>query len=537
MRWVGDLRGRQGGWRHLPGGWAAVVGWLVVACAWSWPGRGLSQSDRLRALPERVRCSIIAAVKFEVPVNVMLAIAELEGGKPGAWVRNHNGSFDVGPMQFNTAYLSQLERTYGIRPEDVARTGCYPYELAAWRVRQHVARDEGTLWQRVANYHSRTPDKNRKYRLRLMRKAQGWASWLASRFETVQAAPLLSTQVRPSSQTALVATSAEAHGATPASAPAVTRLPPVQVVAAAAGAHDAPQVPAAAKREPSPAHGPPRRGKRLGRPPHDAVDDGGEASLLSLVEQSSVDPADYAVQTWDSPSESIGTPHRGQLLNGIPIPDHPGYRIRNPRRAFVTEETAQWLTDGFDVAAALDAKQPSLMVLDASLIHGGPIHGHRSHQSGRDVDLSYFRRSCGRLCRQGLTTAQSLDAGRQWRLLAHWLRNQQVEFAFVDYSLQKALYREAQAAGANPAELRLWFQYPRGRSHPAGIVRHVANHRDHIHLRFACPAGDAECKATRLRAAPAPGSALGAEAGELWELIDSETEQADSALLDLLPTR
>ncbi len=50
-------------------------------------------------------CSISAAVKYEVPANIVLAVAEKEAGKPGQWVRNTNGTHDVGPMQFNTTYL------------------------------------------------------------------------------------------------------------------------------------------------------------------------------------------------------------------------------------------------------------------------------------------------------------------------------------------------------------------------------------------------------------------------------------------------
>ncbi|WP_256210550.1 hypothetical protein [Nitrosospira multiformis] len=42
----------------------------------------------------------------------------------------HNDTYDVGPMQFNTAYLSDLAK-YGITPEHVAQQGCYSYALAA----------------------------------------------------------------------------------------------------------------------------------------------------------------------------------------------------------------------------------------------------------------------------------------------------------------------------------------------------------------------------------------------------------------------
>jgi len=108
-------------------------------------------------LQERVECSISASAKYEVPANIILAIAEKEAGTPGQWVRNANGTYDVGSMQFNTAYLKDLEQ-YGITPNDVAAAGCYSFDLAAWRLRKHIKNDQGDIWTRVANYHSRTSD-------------------------------------------------------------------------------------------------------------------------------------------------------------------------------------------------------------------------------------------------------------------------------------------------------------------------------------------------------------------------------------------
>ena len=134
-------------------------------------------------IQERVICSITAAVKYEVPANIVLAVAEKESGKPGQWVKNSNGTHDVGPMQFNTAYLAELAR-YGITAKDVAASGCYSFELAAWRLRQHICNDKGDLWTRAANYHSRTYRYNAIYRADLMTKAVKWADWLAARFVT-----------------------------------------------------------------------------------------------------------------------------------------------------------------------------------------------------------------------------------------------------------------------------------------------------------------------------------------------------------------
>ena len=145
---------------------------------------------------EMVVCSIGAGLAYGVPVNVMLAVAEQEGGRPGQWVRNTNGTYDVGAMQFNTTYLRELQR-YGITPQAVAQPGCYPYQLAAWRLRGHLKNDQGDIWTRVANYHSRTPQYNARYRYQLLRRVQAWTQWLNAHFAThvVDSGTPLSTPV------------------------------------------------------------------------------------------------------------------------------------------------------------------------------------------------------------------------------------------------------------------------------------------------------------------------------------------------------
>jgi hypothetical protein len=132
---------------------------------------------------EMVACSLGAALAYDVPANIILAVAEKEAGKPGQWVRNDNGTFDVGALQFNTAYLHDLDR-YGITAADVAAPGCYPFMLAAWRIRGHLHNDSGDVWTRASNYHSRTPRFNRRYRADLIRRAVRWTTWLDSHFPT-----------------------------------------------------------------------------------------------------------------------------------------------------------------------------------------------------------------------------------------------------------------------------------------------------------------------------------------------------------------
>lgn len=130
-------------------------------------------------LPEPVVCCITAAQQYDLAPEIVLAVAQAEGGRPGQWVKNTNGTYDVGPMQFNTSYLKTLEK-YGITPEHAASSGCFPYRLAAWRIKKHITEDQGDLWTKVANYHSKTPRFNTIYREKLISFAEPWRTWLQS---------------------------------------------------------------------------------------------------------------------------------------------------------------------------------------------------------------------------------------------------------------------------------------------------------------------------------------------------------------------
>lgn len=157
---------------------------LISLATTSYSYANNSYFDDLPALDkERVVCAITAAQKYKIPSNVLLAVAEKEGGKPGQWVRNSNGTYDVGSMQINTVFLKDLAE-YNITADDVAAQGCYPFELAAWRIHNHLKKDKGDTWTKAANYHSKTPKYNAIYRADLIAKAAKWESWLNKHFLT-----------------------------------------------------------------------------------------------------------------------------------------------------------------------------------------------------------------------------------------------------------------------------------------------------------------------------------------------------------------
>ncbi|HMJ13227.1 MAG TPA: hypothetical protein VK524_17525, partial [Polyangiaceae bacterium] len=71
--------------------------------------------------------------------------------------------------------------------------------------------------------------------------------------------------------------------------------------------------------------------------------------------------------------------------------------------------------------------------------------------------------------------------------------------------------------------------YPRGPAFPAGVIRHVPNHANHVHVRFRCAPRDRACKGTATRRVLARDVM---PAASLLELVDDESE--GEALLELL---
>src|SRR5690606_23260483 len=135
--------------------------------------------------------------------------------------------------------------------------------------------------------------------------------------------------------------------------------------------------------------------------------------------------------------------------------------------------------------ARADASAPPVYVGDLSKKEGGPFPPHVSHQSGRDVDIGLVHQGHHAGARRFVrATRTSLDVERTWSLLVALLETGQVAYVFVDYEVQGWLHAWATARGVNPARLQEWFQYPRGATAMAGVVRHWRGHTDHLHVRF-----------------------------------------------------
>jgi penicillin-insensitive murein DD-endopeptidase len=136
-----------------------------------------------------------------------------------------------------------------------------------------------------------------------------------------------------------------------------------------------------------------------------------------------------------------------------------------------------------------------LLVGDLSNEFGGPLYGHKSHQSGRDADVGFFvidregnaqnSRSLLRFDKQGLARDGSgvrFDDYRNWLLVQLWLKDSRanLEHVFVASHLRKRLLDFAR-------ERPIFRPYVQAASK---FLRQPTNglpHDDHFHIRIACP--------------------------------------------------
>lgn len=233
----------------------------------------------------------------------------------------------------------------------------------------------------------------------------------------------------------------------------------------------------------------------------------------------------------DGSSVSVGTTSTGALRNGSRLPTSgDGYRIprrwRDRRRNYGTNELVQLL-----VRAARRVNRQHrnslLGVADLSPIGGGPTLEHRSHRSGRDVDLIFYSvdlnnkplrpnamtpfdengesiqpsslpssmpsstpsslpadstESSGEAAPKNPIQPRRLDLARNWALVKAYVLDPKVsvQWIFMDRSIARLLLRYARRR-KEPAYII---------ERAAAVLHHTRAHNDHFHLRVFCAPSD-----------------------------------------------
>jgi murein endopeptidase len=190
----------------------------------------------------------------------------------------------------------------------------------------------------------------------------------------------------------------------------------------------------------------------------------------------------------------IGPPQDGRLVNGVKIPPGEGYERKMMPSSFGTTYAVRSLVATLRDFRTRSTYEGDLLLGSMSFRHGGPLPGHVSHQTGRDIDI-----------RLPLLTSvppnfavkpNRIDWAALWYLLEAFADSGSVQIIFLDYELQEALYKAATAMGVSEERRREILQWPRGPKAFRGVVRHSPGHDNHIHVRFSCGPFETECVAS-----------------------------------------
>lgn len=219
-----------------------------------------------------------------------------------------------------------------------------------------------------------------------------------------------------------------------------------------------------------PAQGPAPAAQELQLSPLELTDD-------ELLEQVKGDPGSLG-------SLSIGTPSGGRVVNAVPLPADPRWEIAPAAISWGTAETMAAIRTAIDTVHELFPDTPPIFIGDIGHPEGGRLKRHETHQSGRDVDFGFYHLpGTGGWYARG--SAGNLDLARNWALVRALVVCTDVERILLDTRIQRLLYRHALEVGEDKEWLDRVFQFSKGARD--AIVRHVAGHRTHYHVRFFNP--------------------------------------------------
>jgi murein endopeptidase len=178
----------------------------------------------------------------------------------------------------------------------------------------------------------------------------------------------------------------------------------------------------------------------------------------------------------------FGSATRGGLMNGVRLPDDPRWVKIDPPHVWGTSETVNYLVTAIDAVYDQFPDTHALFIGDISQRQGGYLRPHISHQSGKDVDISYFYTKDPKWYVP--VNAGNLDRPRTWALIRALLTRTDVHYIFIDRRVQRLLRQYAESIGEDPGWLESVFH---GAGDESPIIVHEPGHATHIHVRFYNP--------------------------------------------------
>ena len=192
---------------------------------------------------------------------------------------------------------------------------------------------------------------------------------------------------------------------------------------------------------------------------------------------------------------SVGTPSRGRLKDAVQLPESPLYTRGFDRWLWGSTHTIESLITAIGDFRAQSGFEGEIVIGSMSLRRGGRFRPHRSHQSGRDVDVRLPLLPGIPLT--AFPNADEIDWPAAWELVSALVRTGEVEVIFLEGPLQRRLYQAALWEGADPEQLREVIAWPNRKGNERAIVRHSRGHDGHIHVRFRCGHDEPRCRPRR----------------------------------------
>jgi murein endopeptidase len=193
----------------------------------------------------------------------------------------------------------------------------------------------------------------------------------------------------------------------------------------------------------------------------------------------------------DPTALSVGSAAHGRLLHGIQLPQNDAlYSIRNPENTWGSSHAIEELQLAIAAFRRSYGFKRELVIEDMSQHRGGRFPPHRSHRSGRDVDVELPLKAgvpVGTIPREPAVV--NWDAA--WVLVKSLIATNEVRYIFLSRTRQDKLYAAAKRAGATEQELEEYIQYPHNGL--TAYVRHSHGHDKHIHVRFNCAPYETDC--------------------------------------------
>lgn len=220
------------------------------------------------------------------------------------------------------------------------------------------------------------------------------------------------------------------------------------------------------------------------------------AAALALAKPDPL-PEKYDKSPFSLMSLTVGAPNDGRQVRAKRLRESESLRIKSGSKGEVYGHPALVLMlqrSAKDIDKAVRGGAV-MLVGDLSSKHGGPLAGHRSHQSGRDADVGfYLRNESGkqvvlnqfvRIDGEGRVIGHRgvyFDDERNWQLVRSWLRDTRagISHVFVAAHVRNRILKYARSSNAREKyhdEAAKLLHQPRNSS----------VHDDHYHVRITCP--------------------------------------------------